>query len=95
VLLAGLDAPRVVEDVRESFITIDFLIHSRLVAYQCLAIDHHVGTCRVAQVERLVWRPLHLEAQRSPSEECGRSSRFIICSKQIGQQRSAPSDNPM
>ena len=77
--------------------TTAFLIHSRLVWYQWVRrSSDDVVLARLAQVERLDGDPLDLESDVS-SPPCGIEIEPArrCSSKQIGQQRSAPSDRPM
>src|SRR3954469_14934773 len=73
-----------------------FLIHSRLVGYQCVSrstTTSYLQVCRSSNGS-MVTRSTSKRSV-SPCQGMRRSSRFIICSKQRGQQRSAPNDSPM
>jgi hypothetical protein len=60
------------------------------------AVDDHVVFDTAAQVEGLDGDPLDLDLdRRRPRAGCFRSSRFIMCSKQSGQQMSAPRERPI
>src|SRR6267142_4677010 len=73
-----------------------FLIHSRLVWYQCVSrstTTSYLQAWRSSNGSIVTRSTSNLSV--SPCQGMRRSSRFIICSKQRGQQRSAPNDSPM
>src|SRR2546423_3783953 len=73
-----------------------FLIHSRLVWYQCVSRSTTTSYLQGWRSSNgsMVTRSTS-KRRVSPCQGMRRSSLFIMCSKQRGQQRSAPSDSPM